>query len=239
MARSEGRRASSFGADAPPSAPRRRRRTRAALAACVAALLPLAVACNSVIGLSDFTKGECAGARCGDGGELPDQVVDGGADVRLDALPDVKGADPVSWAKWPMPNYDGGAITLPNPLVYSILDANRVEDTVTGLVWRRSVLAADATQAEASAACAALDRATGPWRLPKRIELVTLLDFSRTSILIDPALTGVKNVRVWTSSESRPIKVAPGAYWTVSFETGSVDVLSAELVAKVLCVRAK
>ena len=41
-------------------------------------------------------------------------VVEAGADVVTDAPIDVRGADPVSWAKWPMPNYDGGAVLLPN-----------------------------------------------------------------------------------------------------------------------------
>ena len=218
----------------------RSERRRLVLGGALALLVPTALACNSIIGLTDFEKTECAGARCADdGGPLPDQLVEAGADVVTDAPIDVRGADPVSWAKWPMPNYDGGAVLLPNQLNYTVLDGNRIQDVVTGLVWRRSVLPADATQDEAKAACAALDPATGPWRLPKRVELVTLLDFGRTSILIDPLFTGVKNVRVWTSSEGRPFKVSPVAYWTVSFETGIVDVLPLELVAKVLCVRAK
>jgi hypothetical protein len=223
------------------SAVRTSRQRRLVLAGALALLLPTALACNSIIGLTDFEKTECAGARCADdGGPLPDQFVEAGADVVTDAPIDVRGADPVSWPKWPMPNYDGGgAVSLPNQLNYTVLDGNRIQDGVTGLVWRRSVLPADATQDEAKAACATLDPATGPWRLPKRVELITLLDFGRSGILIDPQFTGVKNVRVWTSSEGRPFNVSPVAYWTVSFETGIVDVLPLELVAKVLCVRAK
>jgi hypothetical protein len=224
------------------SAARTARPRRAVLTATLTLLVPTALACNSIIGLTDFEKTQCAGARCADdGGPLPDQlVVEAGADVVTDAPIDVRGADPVSWPKWPMPNYDGGgAVPLPNQLNLMVLDGNRIQDNVTGLVWRRSVLPADATQDEAKAACAALDPTTGPWRLPKRVELITLLDFGRSGILIDPQFTGVKNVRVWTSSEGRPFSVSPVAYWTVSFETGIVDVLPLELVAKVLCVRAK
>src|SRR4051812_31554798 len=85
------------------------RRRRFLIGAAIVLAMPFAVACNSLIGLSDFEKGQCAGARCVDEGGLIDQLVEGGADVVQDAPPDVKGADPVSWAKWRMPNYiDGG-----------------------------------------------------------------------------------------------------------------------------------
>jgi len=207
-------------------------RFRYAFAAALAAL----VACNGIIGLSDFDKAPCPGGACTDGA-TPDAALESGADAS-DASPDVKGADPVSWAKWKMPNYDGGAVFLPNPLLYNVVDANIIEDTVTNLAWQRSTLPADATLEEAKTACAKLDPQTGPWRLPKRIELVTLIDYSRSGILIDPQFTGVKNLRVWSSSESRPL-TADQAYWTVNFENGMVDVLPGTLVAKVLCVRAK
>jgi hypothetical protein len=217
--------------------------------AMVAAVVPLVVACNAIIGLSDFEKTECnGGGKCGDGsvppdGGQPDVVVDGD-------VPDARGANPVSWAAWPMPNYDGGAEFLPHPISYNVLDGNRIEDTVTGLVWRRSTLAPVAYDA-ARLACNTLDPATGPWRLPKRIELVTLLDFSQKQFFIGPQFTGVKNVRVWTSSEYRvrdlvdldPKKpsIITDAFWTVDFGTGAVDTLSTagDPVASVLCVRAK
>lgn len=204
------------------------------------ALATLLAACNTLIGLSDLEKGECGGGRC-EGGPSPN--LDAGPDVAVDAGPDVevRGADPTAWAQWPMPNYDGGADLLPHPLKYNVLDNDRLEDSVTHLVWRRAVLATPQTYDDAKRSCAALDRATGPWRLPKRIELVTLLDFGRTSFLIDPLFTGVKNVRVWTSSEKRPFNVEPDAYWTVNFETGVVEVLSIAggAEARVLCVRGR
>lgn len=217
--------------------------------ALMVAVVPLVVACNAIIGLSDFEKTECSGGgKCGDAGPPPDA---GLPDVQVDGdVPDARGANPVSWAAWPMPNYDGGSEFLPHPINYNPLDANRVADVVTGLVWRTATLPAVAYDA-ARLACNTLDPKTGPWRLPKRIELVTLLDFSRKQFLIGPVFTGVKNVRVWTSSEYRvrdfvdldPKKpsIVTDAFWTVDFGTGVVDTLSTagDPVASVLCVRAK
>src|SRR5687767_168598 len=89
------------------------RRGRIVLA-CALAALPLTIACNSIIGLTEFDKGECPGARCGDGGAFPDVLIDGFVpDVTTDAPLDARGADPVSWAKWPMPHYDEGGTGLP------------------------------------------------------------------------------------------------------------------------------
>lgn len=217
--------------------------------ALVIAAVPLVVACNAIIGLSDFEKTECnGGGKCSDGGvppidgDIPDRQIDGD-------VPDVRGAAPVSWAAWPMPNYDGGAEFLPHPIKYEIVDANRIKDSVTGLLWRRATLPA-ATYDSAKAACTGLDPATGPWRLPKRIELVTLLDFSQTrGVLIGKDFTGVANVKVWSSSEYRTVDtkqasapvIVTDQYWIVDFESGKVDTLSSAggLVAAVLCVGSK
>ncbi len=225
---------------------RKRLGRRSALIMGASFLLPLLVACNAIIGLSDFEKAECAGRRCADAAVPPPN--EGGLDVISDAPPEVRGANPVSWAQWPMPNSDGGGDLLPNPMKYDPVGTDRLKDTVTGLVWRNATLPARPYEA-AKSACAALDPLTGPWRLPKRIELVTLLDFGRAPNRIDPLFTGVTNGQVWTSSESRkldvtrspPVPVPTDAFWTVDFSTGVVDVLSTAggADAKVLCVQAK
>ncbi len=204
------------------------------MAAAAGALLPVLMACNAILGLSDYERGECPGAYCGDGSTtLPEtSIIDASSE---DARPDVKGASPVSWAKWRMPNYDGGAVVLPNPLTYEILNGDEVRDTVTDLVWRRAAVAVP-SEAAAEAACSAL----GSWRVPKRIELVTLLDYGRgNEIFIDPVFTGVKNDVVWTSSERRPLaaSAADQRYWTVSFGDGTVGDLKGDLNAKALCVK--
>jgi hypothetical protein len=213
-------------------------RGRLVLGASIALLVPLALACNSLIGLSDFEKTQCAGARCADdGGPLPDQLVEAGADVVTDAPADAKGADPVSWAKWPMPNYgDSGPIPSP-PLVAS---GGLVTDTVTKLVWHATIVPGDFLESEAEAQCETL--ANGPWRAPKRIELVTLLDYSHPTPFVDrKAFTDLVNYQVWSTSEVRPFAAGnpSQAYWVVNFGSGAVEPLAGDLKAKVLCGRAQ
>jgi hypothetical protein len=213
-----------------------------AIVSFAAALLVAAgpFACNSLVGLSDFEKGPCPGGVCdaGNDGLVSDAPTDVG-----DATADVpRGADPVSWARWRMPNWDA-AVRLPNPPDFKIVDADVVQENLTGLVWRRNGdEARSKTYAEAIAFCAGLP---GGWRLPKRIELVTLLDFGQDAgPPIDPGVfPNTKSLPYWTSSELRPF--TPGKsdspYWVVNFMTGAVEALSSASsnVASVRCVRAK
>jgi hypothetical protein len=195
------------------------------------------VACNAIIGLNDFEKGQCAGARC-DGGAEPDTYVPpeaGGPDAQVDGG---KGADPVSWARWKMPNYDGGADAALLPLSYSGPTNGEITDLVTKLPWRDTFLPGEYSQSEAVAACAAL----GAWRLPKRIELVTLLDFARPDpFKINEKFGAPPLSPVWTSSEVRPfVGGDQQRYWAVNFGTGEVlDSLPGTTKIKVLCVKAK
>lgn len=219
------------------------RRARFALGGALALGLPLVVACNSLIGLSDFEKGSCAGGEpCPDGGGRPDQVSPDAGDARADgAAVDAKGADPVSWAKWPMPNYleAGPGLPLPSPPLVVNGDGT-VLDTVTKLVWSSAVVPGDFTAIQAEGKCQTL-APSGSWRAPKRIELVTLLDYSLPTFVDRSKFKDVKNYRVWTTSEVRPF-VADNPdqpYWTVSFETGLVEPRAGSDVAKVLCVKAK
>ncbi|MDB4942496.1 MAG: hypothetical protein JWP97_2030 [Labilithrix sp.] len=220
------------------SHPRRpsRRRVAAGLGALA---LPALVACNGILGLSDYEKVDCAGGRCGDGG-LPDvldpDVLDTGADV----IDESRGAGPTSWAQWPMPNYASDAGFLPNPLSYEAVSPDARRDLVTQLVWKKQITAESASHEAAKAACAAL-ATNGPWRLPTRIELVTLLDFGqKTGPFVDPGFA-ISNVKVWTSSELRPFDPNAPSYWVVDFESGVVQPRKAGAAdrAAVLCVKAK
>lgn len=199
------------------------------------------MACNNIIGLSDFEKGVCPGARCAtdDGG--PDQISpDGGEDVRDGSL-DVKGADPTTWPKWPMPNYgEGGLGEPPLPLQYTEAGAD-LTDTRTNLSWRTTPLPGDLKATEANAACAAL---AGGYRAPKRIELVTLLDYGRTPPYRDPQFQ-FGNRRFWSTSEVRTVDDRSGVvsittkYWAVDFGRGEVVQDEGTTLNSVLCVKAK
>lgn len=199
------------------------------------------VACNNIIGLTDFTKGECPNARC-DGAEGgPDQISpDGGEDVRDGGL-DAKGADPTSWPKWRMPNYgEGGLGEPPYPLKYQD-GTGESKDLVTNLVWKIGPVEG-VTASGANARCA---KEGADWRAPKRIELVTLLDYQRPvgEHFIDPRF-GVNPETLLTTSEVREVNDdktirITGRYWAVNFADGKVVQLAGTQAARVLCVKGR
>jgi len=80
-----------------------------------------------------------------------------------------------------MPNSLG--LGLPNERNYAeggSEDEGIVTDLVTGLVWQRGVTAASFTFTEAASYCAGLELGDeGDFRVPTRIELVSLLELSR------------------------------------------------------------
>lgn len=173
-------------------------------------------ACNALIGLDDFEKASCVGADChdasfdaGEGGTIVDSDV---------PLPDAgEGADPVAWARWPMPNYDdksdGGH---PNRSRYEAAADGFVTDAITKLVWRTAGTKEAVTYEQAEKVCG-----EGA-RLPKRIELVSLLDLAQASAKLDPvAFPGAASGEYWTSSEQRPLTTDPRR-WVVDFEDGAV-----------------
>ena len=209
------------------------------------ALVPIAVACNAIVGLDDYKRTECGAFPCPyDGGfDAPDGFVpDGGIDAQTDAPP---GVGPTTWAAFVMPNYkEDAGLTAPNPLSYAI-SGEEVEDKVTGLVWRKAVVGKppfgdQLTEASAEAACKQIT--PGSWRLPKRIELVTLLSYNQGAPYVDKTVfTGVPADVAWTSSEVRTASGAvPNKYWAIDFKTGALTQLDGTTEpAKALCVKGK
>ncbi|MCW5836996.1 MAG: DUF1566 domain-containing protein [Labilithrix sp.] len=213
-----------------------RRRVLFALAG--ASVMPLALACNGIIGLSDYTRGECSG------GELCEDVVDpdAGPDVQQDSeAPDVKtdasGTLPVSWAAWPVPNYDAGGAT-DNPMAYQAVANQGFEDTITKLVWRHPM----PSGSDSATYEQALEICSGPWRLPSRIELVTLLDLSASSgakasdVFKTTAPAMPRSVH-WTFSEVRPFDPVKREHWVVDFDRGGLAKREEADSAAVRCVR--
>jgi hypothetical protein len=183
------------------------------------------LACNGILGISDYKRGECSGGGvCTDGGFADGPVEDASTDDRPDVrLADASGTKPVSWAQFVMPNYaqDGGPGE--NIPTYAATDGGFV-DSVSNLVWSEPIAPADKglkSYERAQTICASLGG--GKWRLPSRIELVTLLDLSRSGVRVDPTFSSTEALQYWTSSEVRVVGGAgSGEQWTVDFGAGGV-----------------
>ena len=197
------------------------------------------LACSVLIGLDKFDKVDCG--TCS-----PD--AEAGVDDAADALPppdaqlgDVE-SNPTVWASWPMPNpvYDAGlaADADPSGVHFADYDAavpGSVFDGWTGLIW--SLTTKDqVSQQGAADYCTNLMVLSQKWRLPSRIELVTLLDFTGSGVYVDPLFLvdgGAKASSYWTSS---PDRTDINQYWAVDFGAGAVVTSSATNAKNVICV---
>lgn len=122
------------------------------------------------------------------------------------------------WIAWPMPNSPNTG--LPNPANYAVDDLNGlVTDKVTGLIWQRTLDPGKYTWDDALAYCDAL--AYGgheDWRLPTRIELVSIVDYSQSAPAIDiVAFPGTQGTFFWTST---PLTASAAHAWSINFGDG-------------------
>jgi hypothetical protein len=112
---------------------------------------------------------------------------------------------------------------LPHEASYEVTE-ELVTDTVTGLVWERPPRAERTSWAEAKARCAALELGgRDDFRLPGRIELVTILDFARLPVAASPFDDAVADYH-FTSS---PVAFTPGSAYSVYFGAGETAIASA------------
>lgn len=218
-----------------------------------AALASSAVACAGILGLDEFDKGECAGARCGDGAPPPDVIVPDapiGPDGGDGGLEGSVGTDPTTWAKWVMPNYDlpDGATGPGRALEYSPRANDEVFDVVTQLTWKRAPSGQEDI-VDAKTLCDGIEKSGPKWRVPKRIELVTILDYGaaqppfvrKGAAGFDP--NKFPNGVVWTSSEELTYELPStslkrtGRYWAVNFSTGKLVTMDGMTSNSVLCVK--
>lgn len=114
---------------------------------------------------------------------------------------------------WPMPG-------TPNHARVYTTSAATVLDGITGLEWQRTVDALAYTYTAAVSYCdsLALDDKTD-WRMPTRIELLSIVDFARSNPSIDPsAFPGTPSERFWTST----VRTAAPQFgrWSVGFQYG-------------------
>jgi hypothetical protein len=142
-----------------------------------------------------------------------------------------------TWADWRMPNgqvdVTAGA---PNLASYTDKLVGMVVDNITGLMWQQAVPAGTYDWAQAKAYCSTL--ALGgysDWRLPTRIELVSLLDFGHSSPAIDTTyFPSTPPDAFWSSS---PLAGSSSSAWFVDFNSGKSRENGVSNTGKVRCVR--
>jgi hypothetical protein len=163
------------------------------------------------------------------------------ADATVITMPDSGWPVPTAheiWAHWPMPNPDAAlsdesSTALPNQMAYDAgADGGSAiaYDSVTGLSWWRQGLPASSYE-NAWEACLGLNSpgSAYTWRVPTRIELVSLIDFTQVPTIRIATFFDV-GLPAWTSSAV----AGDESYWLVDFSTGLV--LSGGSGAVVICV---
>jgi uncharacterized protein DUF1566 len=128
-----------------------------------------------------------------------------------------------NWAQWPMPNSPlDVAAGAPNPQSFTDRSDGTVIDNVTGLIWQQAIPAMLYAWADALSYCSRLTLAgRSDWRLPTYVELVSIVDYSRSSPAIDAVhFPNTTATNFWSSS---PVGTLPSKARFVSFSDGSSD----------------
>jgi hypothetical protein len=159
-------------------------------------------------------------ARTGDGPPLA-------ADVVQPACAPL--APAAGWAGWPMPD--------PAATSYDTTTPGVVLDRVTGLEWQRDVPAEMLDWQGARAACACLSLGGHrDWRLPSRIELVSIVDYTRHDPAIDSQIFP-DTPTDWFWSASPVAASDPPAAWYVAFFDGDTHHAELTVAYHHRCVR--
>jgi len=137
-----------------------------------------------------------------------------------------------------MPNWAG----MPNPTSYKDLGDGTIYDNVTGLTWEKTVGLTTAGPYEAARAyCAALTLAGAHWRVPTRIEMVSLWDFTACvggGPCINPTYfpNSPQSVWYWTSSVYAGDTTQNFLSWSGEVNTYTTNRLTPNPAARVRCV---
>jgi hypothetical protein len=185
--------------------------------------LPLRHGCHTS---DDCIAGECVAGVCGarqgnnDASPAASSLDSGGE-------PESRSGCGPAWADWPMPSPlsltgfpDDPQRNLPNPHSYDTTAADVVVDNVTQLVWQKTVSPDLLTWDAAEVRCADLDLGgRADWRLPARIELVSLIDVTewQLSNIDHNAFPGAPAEPLWSCSDG---PANPLAAWFVDGGAG-------------------
>jgi hypothetical protein len=135
-----------------------------------------------------------------------------------------------------MPN--SASSGLPNAQSYDTSTPGVVRDRVTGLFWQRNADSPRLSWTNAISYCATLVLAgCGGWRLPTRIELVSIIDYGRQGPAIDTvAFPNTFVEAYWTSTPAPRDAIIPEARY-VELKDGVVTRLDRRGELRVRCVR--
>ncbi|MBE2251009.1 MAG: DUF1566 domain-containing protein [Myxococcus sp.] len=125
----------------------------------------------------------------------------------------------------------------PNTHPFVPLPNDEVRDDASGLIWQARADGQLRAQADAVAACAALETEGAPagtWRLPSVVELATLVHYGRADPAIDQAFPETRDANYWAST---PVANAATMGWSVRFGVGEVMPMLATNPAPSRCVR--
>jgi len=224
---------------------------------CVVAMLSGGLlGCGRIVGIDEYSVGTPRGdAEPGTGGAAGSGGTGGAAATGgtvvgpscADAsVTDADGVDGAvgSVCGFLMPNPASAPGELPNRASYKRQGANTVTDLVTGLTWEANVDQTVYRQDEAVDYCK--NKGSG-WRLPSRLELVTLVDFTiaRPGPTIATAQFGSETVwnavpdpeldyrKFWTLSHAA---FTTSMGWEVDFLDGSTHQRPSTKFFKVRCV---
>ncbi len=141
-----------------------------------------------------------------------------------------------SWACWRMPNSPNAS--LPNSANYTDMGDGTIRDNVTCLIWQKdpSYLTAY-TWADAKLKCTnnPLLGGTG-WRLPTRIELISIVDYSRVgpAAVVSVFPSTQLNPPYWTAS---PSGGEPKSAYMIGFNQGTLSYADQSTMYFARCVR--
>jgi len=167
-------------------------------------------AAASEAGDAPLEAGDAASRADGDAASLE------GGDVRSDADAAADASTAVCNG-FVMPNPPTAG--LPNPASYAVNADGSITEKVSGLTWEATVSGTSYAQQDAVALCAAKG---GGWRLPTRLELASLVDYTIAAPgpTINALFTNTPPVVYWTQTLYHNNN---GDAWSVGFDVGYSD----------------
>jgi hypothetical protein len=156
-------------------------------------------------------------AACGRLGFSDRSAPDAPPDIPADA-PSCDPSSPGDFARWPIPNFSTG---LPNSASYSVAATNDlVQDTITRLEWQRTTQPRMTHDLAVQYCTSLVLGGNCDWRLPERIELISITDYTKFDPTLDPIVfPGTIGDAYWSAT---PEDNAPQRFWYVSFRNGLI-----------------